>query len=558
MPNLLFFQMRASEKLDGTGAYNVMNIRVWLLTSVVQTRKLHGIRMIAKVSCAALMGIDAFEVTLEADLSRSGLPAFTLVGLPDGVVREAKERVFTALRNRGFKLPPARITVNLAPADVRKEGSAYDLPLALALLAASGALEPGKLDGWYMAGELSLTGELRPVPGVLPMAVQARKAGARGLLLSTENAAEAAVVQGLEVFALEDLGQAVRFLNGEEVLEPTAVDVDALWDERRVFVLDFSEVKGQEHAKRAVEIAAAGGHNLLFIGPPGSGKTMLAQRIPTVLPPLAFDEALEVTKIYSVAGELPRTRSLMVARPFRCPHHTISDVGLVGGGHYPRPGEVSLAHRGVLFLDELPEFKKHALEVLRQPLEDGRVSISRSLVSLTYPADFMLVAAMNPCPCGYLGDERHECSCSRRSVDAYRARLSGPLLDRIDLQVEVPAVPWKDLRQARGDVDSATMRARVLAARTVQAGRYDALPENRRIRTNAELSGANLEQFCALDDAGREFLGKAVKTLGLSARAYTRILRIARTIADLDGAERIATPQLAEAINYRSLDRGQD
>jgi magnesium chelatase family protein len=511
--------------------------------------------MLARATAAALLGIDAFEVALEADLSRSGLPAFTLVGLPDGVVREAKERVFTALRNRGFKLPPARITVNLAPADVRKEGSAYDLPLAVALVAASGMLDPEKLEGWYMAGELSLTGELRPVTGVLPMAVQARAAGAKGLILPMENAGEAAVVQGLYVYPLADLGQAVRFLNGEEALEPAAVDIDALWDERSECMLDFSEVKGQEHAKRAVEIAAAGGHNLLFIGPPGSGKTMLAQRIPSVLPPLAFDEALEVTKIYSVAGELPRKRSLMVARPFRSPHHTISDVGLVGGGHYPRPGEVSMAHRGVLFLDELPEFKKHALEVLRQPLEDGRVSISRSLVTLTYPADFMLVAAMNPCPCGYQGDERHECSCSRRSVDNYRARLSGPLLDRIDLQVEVPAVPWKDLSRTRGSVDSATMRGRVLAARKVQATRYADLPENRRIRTNAELSGAALELHCALDDAGREFLGKAVKTLGLSARAYTRILRIARTIADLDGADRIATPQLAEAINYRTLDR---
>ncbi|SKA91126.1 magnesium chelatase family protein [Paucidesulfovibrio gracilis DSM 16080] len=511
--------------------------------------------MIAKVSCAALLGIDAFEVTLETDLTRSGLPAFTLVGLPDGVVREAKERVFTALRNRGFKLPPARITVNLAPADVRKEGSGYDLPLALSLGAAAGWLDPALLSGWYMAGELSLTGELRPVPGVLPMAVRAREAGAEGLILPEENAAEAAVVQGLRVYGLRDLGQVVRFVTGEESVEPARVDVDALWQERREFLVDFSEVKGQEHAKRAVEIAAAGGHNLLFIGPPGSGKTMLAQRIPTVLPPLVFDEALEVTKIYSVAGELPRNRSLMVARPFRSPHHTISDVGLVGGGHYPRPGEVSMAHRGVLFLDELPEFKKHALEVLRQPLEDGTVSISRSLVTLSYPADFMLVAAMNPCPCGYLGDERHECTCSRRSVDNYRARLSGPLLDRIDLQVEVPAVPWKDLRQAGGGSDSAGMRERVLCARDIQAQRFADLPAHRRIHTNAQLSGSALEHHCALDATGQEFLGQAVKRLGLSARAYTRILRIARTIADLDGRPDISTPQLAEAINYRTLDR---
>ncbi|MEF2144684.1 MAG: YifB family Mg chelatase-like AAA ATPase [Desulfovibrionaceae bacterium] len=511
--------------------------------------------MLASTCSAALLGIDAFEVTLESDFSRSGLPAFTLVGLPDGAVREAKERVFSALRNSGFKLPPARITVNLAPADVRKEGSSYDLPLALALLASAGMIEPESLTGWHMAGELSLTGELRPVNGALPMAVQARKAGARGLLLPEANAAEAAVVQDLPAYGLNNLGQAVRFLTGETLLEPVDVDIDSLWGERREFLTDFSEVKGQEHAKRAVEIAAAGGHNLLFIGPPGSGKTMLAQRIPSVLPPLAFEEALEVTKIYSVAGELSRSRALMVERPFRSPHHTISDVGLVGGGHYPRPGEVSMAHRGVLFLDELPEFKKHALEVLRQPLEDGRVSISRSLVTLTYPADFMLVAAMNPCPCGYLGDDRHECSCSRKAIELYRSRLSGPLLDRIDLQVEVPAVPWKDLKQARGSVDSASMLERVLAARNRQRERYADMPEARRILTNAQLSGAALEAHCRLDESGRNFLGQAVKSLGLSARAYTRILRIARTIADLDDAPDLTPAHLAEAINYRSMDR---
>jgi len=507
--------------------------------------------MIAKVSCAALMGIDAFKVELEVDFSRAGMPCFTMVGLAEGAVKESKERVFSALKNCGFKVPPARITVNLAPADVRKAGSAYDLPLAIGILCAMGIIKPEQADGWYMAGELSLTGELKPVPGILPLAMAARESGGNGIIVPVANGREGAVVKDISVIGAMDLGQVVRILTGEDAVEPAVVDIDTLWNERQAFLSDFAEVKGQEHAKRAIEIASAGGHNLLFIGPPGSGKTMLAKRIPTVLPPLQFEEALEVTKIYSVAGLLPRDQALMVARPFRTPHHTISDVGLIGGGRYPQPGETSLAHRGVLFLDEMPEFQKSVLEVLRQPLEDGEVSISRSLVTLKYPADVMLVAAMNPCPCGYLTDDAHPCECTPLAVQRYRSRISGPLLDRIDLQVEVPAVPYADLKKKKSDVDSASMRKRIGVAREMQESRYHDLP----ILTNSELEGAALEEFCAIGETEHGFLKQAVESLGLSARAYTRVLRIARTIADLEGDESIASGHLAEAINYRSMDR---
>jgi magnesium chelatase family protein len=499
-----------------------------------------------------LEGVDAFPVEVEVDYVRQGLPGFTLVGLAEAAVREAKDRVFAALRASNFRLPPARVTVNLAPAGRRKAGASYDLPLAVGLLAASGLVPLERLNNLFLTGELSLTGEIKAVSGVLPLAILARQKEAAGLVVPPANAMEAAVTHGLKVYAPQTLAQCAAFLAGAaELAAVPRAALETLPPPR--YGLDFGDVKGQHAAKRALEVAAAGGHNILMLGPPGSGKTMLAQRLPTILPPLNFEEALEVTKIYSVAGQLPPGSGLMTARPFRSPHHTISNVALVGGGSTPRPGEVSLAHRGVLFLDELPEYSKSVLEVLRQPLEDGTVSIARVAQSVTYPAACMLVAAMNPCPCGYYGDAEHKCVCRPDQRDRYMSRLSGPLLDRIDVHVEVPAVPYEDLRNTAGSGTSAELRARVLAARAVQQKRF----AGESIHYNAELFGSLLERHCALSSDGHSLLKTAVKRLGLSARAYTRILRLARTIADMSDAADISPEHLAEAIFLRVLDRAE-
>jgi len=507
--------------------------------------------MLSKIFSSATYGIDAYLVEVETHVEKQ-VPGFIIVGLPDNAVKESRERVTAAIKNSGFEFPIKKITINLAPADIKKEGSAFDLPIAIGILSAIEKVEAGMMGDSVLLGELSLDGLLRPVKGALSISVEAKKKGMKRIILPKESANEAGIVDGIEVYGMENLFEVVQFLNGEIEKKPVITDKDEIFSQINNYQLDFSDVKGQENVKRALEVAAAGGHNIIMIGPPGSGKTMLAKRIPSILPPLTFNEALETTKIHSVAGILQKEKALITERPFRSPHHTVSDAALVGGGSFPRPGEVSFAHYGVLFLDELPEFKKNVLEVLRQPLEDAKVTVSRSKLSLEFPANFMLAAAMNPCPCGYFTDPNKECTCSPPLIQRYMAKISGPLLDRIDIHIEVPAVKYKELSSDNKSETSSDIRTRVINARKIQLKRFT---EMKNIFCNGDMGTKEIRQFCSLDSASAELLKMAMTKLGLSARAYDRILKVSRTIADLEQSENILPSHISEAIQYRSLDR---